>query len=113
MRISVWSSDVCSSDLLAKPSFRFGLAEIRVSDHENDLAVSIRPDKQDYQVRGEASVAIEVKLPDGQPAAYGTVAFAAVDQALLELAPNNSWDLLTALRQLRSYGVEKIGREHV
>src|SRR3546814_19733717 len=83
MRISVWSSDVCSSDLLAKPSFRFGLAEIRVSDHENDLAVSIRPDKQDYQVRGEASVAIEVKLPDGQPAAYGTVAFAAVDRALL------------------------------
>lgn len=104
---------------LAKPSFRFGLAEIRVSDHENDLAVSIRPDKQDYQVRGEASVAIEVKLPDGQPAAYGTVAFAAVDQALLELAPNNSWDLLTALRQLRSYGVETataqmqvVGRRH-
>ncbi|WP_245150659.1 alpha-2-macroglobulin family protein [Pollutimonas harenae] len=104
---------------LAKPSFRFGLTEIRVSDHENTLAVSVQPDKKTYQVRGEASVAIEVKLPDGQPAAYGTVAFAAVDQALLELAPNRSWDLLTAMRQLRSYGVETataqmqvVGRRH-
>src|SRR5690606_35478381 len=84
-----------------------------------DLAVSVQPDKQAYQVRGEASVAIEVKLPNGQPAAYGTVAFAAVDQALLELAPNNSWDLLTAMRQLRRYGVETataqmqvVGRRH-
>src|SRR5690606_10249375 len=82
-------------------------------------AVSIRPDKQEYQVRDQASVAIEVKLPDGRPASHGTVAFAAVDQALLELAPNNSWDLLSAMRQLRSYGVETataqmqvVGRRH-
>ncbi|NYT57502.1 alpha-2-macroglobulin [Alcaligenaceae bacterium] len=104
---------------LAKPSFRFGLTQIRVSDQENELAVSIRPDKQEYQVRDHASVAIEVKLPDGRPAAHGTVAFAAVDQALLELAPNDSWDLLSAMRQLRSYGVETataqmqvVGRRH-
>lgn len=104
---------------LAKPSFRFGLAEIRVSDEQNALAVSVSADKQTYQVRDQASVTIEVKQPDGQPAAHGTVAFAAVDQALLELAPNDSWDLLSAMRQLRSYGVETataqmqvVGRRH-
>ncbi|MGB6103688.1 MAG: MG2 domain-containing protein [Pusillimonas sp.] len=104
---------------LAKPSFRFGLAEIRVSDHENDLLVGVSADKQTYQVRDRATVTIEVKLPDGQPAAHGTVAFAAVDQALLELAPNDSWDVLSAMRQLRSYGVQTataqmqvVGRRH-
>ncbi|MEO6985245.1 MAG: alpha-2-macroglobulin family protein, partial [Paralcaligenes sp.] len=57
--------------------------------------------------------------PDGKPAANGQVAFAAVDQALLELSPNKSWDLLNAMRQLRSYGVETstaqmqiVGRRH-
>ena len=35
---------------------------------------------------------------DGKPAPAGTeVAFAAVDQALLELRPNESWDLLDAM----------------
>src|SRR5690606_28866644 len=72
-----------------------------------------------YQLRENAKVAIEVTLPDGTPAAHGTVAFAAVDQALLELASNDSWDLLSAMRQLRSYGVETataqseiVGRRH-
>ena len=104
---------------LAKPSFRFGLTQIRVSDQENELVVSVHPDKQEYQVRDQASVAIEVRLPDGRPAAHGTVAFAAVDQALLELAPNSSWDLLSAMRQPHSYGVETataqmqvVGRRH-
>ena len=104
---------------LAKPAFRFGLTEIRVSDQANELMVKVQADKPRYQVRDQAVVSIEVKLPDGEPAAHGTVAFAAVDQALLELAPNNTWDLLTAMRQLRSYGVETataqmqvVGRRH-
>src|SRR5690606_23918585 len=46
---------------LAKPSFRFVLAEIRVSDEQNALAVKVSADKQAYQVREEATVTIEVK----------------------------------------------------
>ncbi|WP_353152096.1 MG2 domain-containing protein [Pollutimonas bauzanensis] len=104
---------------LAKPSFRFGLAEIKVSDEQDQLKVKVSTDKSTYQLRSKAVVSVEVTLPDGKPAANGTVAFAAVDQALLELAPNESWDLLSAMRQFRSYGVETataqmeiVGRRH-
>lgn len=104
---------------LAKPSFRFGLAEIKVSDELDQLKVKVSADKSTYQLRDKAVVTVEVTMPDGKPAAHGTVAFAAVDQALLELAPNDSWDLLSAMRQFRSYGVETataqmeiVGRRH-
>ncbi|RTZ41109.1 alpha-2-macroglobulin [Candidimonas sp. SYP-B2681] len=104
---------------LAKPSFRFGLTEIRVSDESDQLHVKISTNKQNYRLREKAVVTLHVTTPDGKPAAYGTVAFAAVDQALLELAPNESWDVLSAMRQFRSYGVdtataqmEIVGRRH-
>lgn len=104
---------------LAKPSFRFGLAEINVSDDQDQLVVKVTSDQDRYQVRDTATVTIQVTTPDGKPASNGTVAFAAVDQALLELSPNTSWDVLPAMRQLRSYGVETataqmqiVGRRH-
>lgn len=83
------------------------------------LDVKVTPDKTSYPVRGKAQVAVQVKLPDGKPAANGEVALAAVDEALLELMPNTSWDLLDAMLRRRSYGVETataqmeiIGRRH-
>jgi uncharacterized protein YfaS (alpha-2-macroglobulin family) len=104
---------------LAKPAFRYGLAEIQVTDRQDQLDVEVSTNKSRYQPRDQVDVSIAVTLPDGTPAAHGTVAFAAVDQALLELAPNTSWDLLGAMRQFRSYGVETataqlevVGRRH-
>jgi uncharacterized protein YfaS (alpha-2-macroglobulin family) len=104
---------------LSKPSFRFGLTEIRISDERDRLQVEVKPARKTYQVRDKVAVEIQVRLPDGKPAAHGTVAFAAVDEALLELAPNDSWDLLAAMRQERSYGVhtataqmQVVGRRH-
>lgn len=104
---------------LSKPAFRLGLAEIRVGNEAHRLDVTVTPDKATYPVRGRARVTVQVKLPDGKPAANGEVALAAVDQALLELMPNTSWNLLDAMLQRRSYGVETftaqmeiIGRRH-
>lgn len=104
---------------LSKPAFRLGLAEIRVGNEGYKLDVKVTPDKTSYPVRGKAQVAVQVKLPDGKPAANGEVALAAVDEALLELMPNTSWDLLDAMLRRRSYGVETataqmeiIGRRH-
>lgn len=104
---------------LSKPAFRLGLAQIRVGNDAYKLDVSVTPDKATYPVRGKARVTVQVKLPDGKPAANGEVALAAVDQALLELMPNTSWNLLDAMVQQRSYGVETstaqmeiIGRRH-
>ncbi|MDO8450478.1 MAG: MG2 domain-containing protein [Rhodoferax sp.] len=104
---------------LSKPAFRLGLAEIRVGTQAHQLDVSVKADKESYPVRGQAKVTIQVKLPNGQPAANAEVALAAVDQALLELMPNTSWNLLDAMLQRRAWGVETstaqmeiIGRRH-
>jgi hypothetical protein len=104
---------------LSKPAFRLGVAEIRVGTRAHQLDVSVKADKESYAVRSQAKVTISVKLPNGQPAANAEVALAAVDQALLELMPNTSWNLLDAMLQRRAWGVETstaqmeiIGRRH-
>ena len=104
---------------LSKPAFRLGMAEIRVGTQAHQLAVSVKADQASYAVRSQAKVTITAKLPNGQPAANAEVALAAVDQALLELMPNGSWNLLDAMLQRRAWGVatataqmEIIGRRH-
>ncbi|CAB3758261.1 hypothetical protein LMG29542_03274 [Paraburkholderia humisilvae] len=105
---------------LSKPAFRYGLAQIKVGTAAHRLAVSVTPDAQTYTVRGNAHVKLRVRMPGGQPAPAGTqIAVAAVDEALLELMPNRSWDLLDAMLQQRAYGVETataqmeiVGRRH-
>ncbi|SAK74550.1 Alpha-2-macroglobulin-like protein [Caballeronia glebae] len=105
---------------LSKPAFRYGLASIRVGTAAHKLAVSVSPDAKSYTVRGKAHVKVKVAMPDGKPAPAGTqIAVAAVDEALLELMPNQSWDVLDAMLQRRAYGVatstaqmEIVGRRH-
>lgn len=105
---------------LAKPAYRLGLGEIAVGTDGFKLKVEVNSDKADYRPREEATVKIKVTTPDGKPAPAGTeVAFAAVDQALLELRPNDSWNLLDAMLQKRGYEVETataqsmvIGKRH-
>ncbi len=104
---------------LAKPAYRLGLAEIKVGAAAHQIAVRVQADKEAYPVRGKAQVTITATLPGGKPAAGAEVALAAVDQALLELMPNTSWDLLEAMLTRRAWGVETstaqmeiIGRRH-
>ncbi|WP_249661402.1 MG2 domain-containing protein [Variovorax sp. PCZ-1] len=104
---------------LSKPAFRLGVAELRVGSKAHALDVKVVADKESYPVRGTAKVTISAKLPDGKPAANAEVALAAVDQALLELSGNETWDLLEAMLQPRAWGVETstaqmeiIGRRH-
>ncbi|GAB5099777.1 alpha-2-macroglobulin family protein [Caballeronia sp. HLA56] len=105
---------------LSKPAFRYGLASIKVGTASHKLAVSVTPDAKSYTVRAKAHVKVKVALPDGKPAPAGTqIAVAAVDEALLELMPNQSWNVLDAMLQQRAYGVETstaqmeiIGRRH-
>ncbi|MEJ3959141.1 MG2 domain-containing protein [Brachymonas sp. G13] len=104
---------------LSKPAFRLGMAELDVGLQAHTLQVSVTPDKDSFQPRQQAQVTIRALLPDGKPAANAEVAVAAVDQALLELRQNTSWDLLRAMFQQRPWGVETstaqmeiIGRRH-
>lgn len=105
---------------LAKPSYRLGLGEIGVGIDGFKLKVEVSTDKTDYRPREEATVRIKVSSPDGKPLPAGSeVAFAAVDQALLELRPNDSWNLIERMLTSRGYEVETataqsmvIGKRH-
>ncbi len=105
---------------LSKPAFKYGIAEIEVGIKGHTLKVDVTPDKTSYPIRANSQVRVKVSLPDGSPAPAGTeVALAAVDEALLELKPNDSWDLLGAMIQQRGYAIETataqmqiIGKRH-
>jgi uncharacterized protein YfaS (alpha-2-macroglobulin family) len=104
---------------LSKPAYRLGVAELQIDTQANALQVQVEVDKASYQVRGQAKVSIKATLPNGKPAARAEVSLAVVDQALLELSPNPSWDVISAMWQRRPWGVETstaqmeiVGRRH-
>ncbi|MES2095245.1 MAG: MG2 domain-containing protein [Pseudomonadota bacterium] len=104
---------------LAKPSYRMGIAKVKVGWEAHSLGVTVKADKQRYAARDTARVDVTVKSPDGKPARTADVAFVAVDQALLQLAPNDSWDVLTAMMGDRPLSVltstaqtQVVGKRH-
>ncbi|WP_241527372.1 MG2 domain-containing protein, partial [Sphingomonas turrisvirgatae] len=90
---------------LAKPSFRLGIAKIKVGWEGHRMGVSVKADRDRYAARDVAKVALQVKNPDGSAAPDADVAFVAVDEALLQLAPNESWDVLGAMMGERPIAV--------
>lgn len=104
---------------LAKPAMRMGLSELKVTSGADQLKVEVAPTRDTFNIREEAVVKLRVTLPDGRPAAGGSVAFAVVDEALLELSPNRSWDIYDAMHPRRSLAVQTatsqlqvVGRRH-
>jgi hypothetical protein len=105
---------------LDKPAYRLGTAEIRVGWKPHRLAVRVTPGRKTYAIRETAKVSIAVERADGKALAPGAeVAVAAVDEALLELAPNRSWDLLEAMMGKRGIEVwtstaqlQVVGKRH-
>ncbi|MGZ3730408.1 MAG: alpha-2-macroglobulin family protein [Bdellovibrionota bacterium] len=105
---------------LARPSHKLGLAAIQVGWKAHRLKVSVSADRAEYRVREKAKVKVHVERDlDGKPASNGKVLLVAVDEALLELMPNQSWDLLTAMMGERSLKVQTstaqsqvIGKRH-
>lgn len=89
---------------LGRPAFKLGIAGIEVGRRAHELAVEIKTDRSRYQIRETAKARIKVRTPDGAPPPAGTeVIVAAVDEGLLELAPNASWNLIDAMTGKRGY----------
>jgi len=104
---------------LGRPAFKTGVAEIRVGWQAHELKVAVTSDRAVYHVRERVPVRITVRTAGGAPPPAGEVAVAAVDEGLLELAPNRSWDLLAAMMQRRGHNVttstaqgQVIGKRH-
>ncbi len=104
---------------LTKPSYRLGMAQVKVGWKAYELRVKVEPEKPVYKVRDRAAVIVTVTDPSGKPASNAELAVAAVDEGLLALASNRSWDLLGAMMQRRPIEVETstaqsqvIGKRH-
>ncbi|MES2498059.1 MAG: MG2 domain-containing protein [Pseudomonadota bacterium] len=104
---------------LAKPSFRLGVAKINVGWDQHRLAVDVQADRAKYHVRDRAQVAVKVIGADGKAPRSAEIAFVAIDEALLSLAPNESWKLLDAMMGDRPLGVltstaqmQVVGKRH-
>ena len=105
---------------LGRPAYKLGIAEIAVGWRVHELKVKVSSERSTYKVREKVKVAIAVRTAEGKaPAAASEVAIAAVDEGLLELMPNRSWQLLEAMMGRRAYGVQTstaqsqvIGKRH-
>ncbi len=105
---------------LGKPAYKLGIAEINVGWKDHELKVTLSSDRKVYKVRQKAKVKIQVKTMGGKIPPSGTeVAVAAVDEGLLELMPNQSWNILPAMLGRRGYEVntstaqsQVIGKRH-
>lgn len=90
-----------------RPWFKLGGAEIEIPPEAFKLDVKVNTDRASYRTRDKAKVRIEVRRADGNPLPAGAeVALAVVDEALLQLAANPSWDILSAMFKRRNYAVE-------
>ncbi len=104
---------------LAKPSFRLGIARIDVGWESHKLTVDVEADRAKYRVRDTAQVAVQVKDAAGHAPKSAEIAFAAVDEALLQLSPNDSWKLIEAMMGDRPLSVltstaqmQVVGKRH-
>lgn len=105
---------------LSKPAYRLGMAKLKVGWDAHRLAVAVTPDSPRYRPRGQAAMAVKVSAPTGRPLPKDAeVAVAAVDEALLALKPNESWDVLSAMMAERPLSVftstaqgQVVGKRH-
>jgi len=105
---------------LGKPAFRLGITDINVGWKSYELKVGVSSNKSVYKIREKIEAKIDVKTADGKlPPKGSEVAVAAVDEGLLELMPNNSWNILDAMMGTRGYEVrtstaqmQVVGKRH-
>jgi uncharacterized protein YfaS (alpha-2-macroglobulin family) len=101
-------SDVAPTALvdLGKPAYKLGIANINIDQRGHRFEVKVTADRDSYQTREKAKIKLAVKTADGKALPRDTeVILAAVDEGLLELADNDSWNLLPAMMVERGYSM--------
>ena len=104
---------------LGRPAYKLGIAAINVGWDAHKLKVEVKPEHDVYKVREKAKVDFVVKGPDGKGLGDAGVTVAVVDEGLLELKDNTTWNLLESMMQERSLSVatstsqmQVIGKRH-
>ncbi len=92
---------------LGRPAFKLGYTGLDVGWRAHSLEVQVAPRQGVYPVRAKAEATIQVRRADGRPLPeHASVALAVVDDGLLQLQANESWDVLPAMMARRGLGVE-------
>ena len=106
---------------LGKPAFKLGITELKVGWEGHQLGVKVSSDKESYHPREQAQVSVQVSPSQGRSALPNDteVTLAVVDEALLELADNPSWQVLPSMMLSRAYGMttatnqlQVVGKRH-
>ncbi|MCY4057317.1 MAG: MG2 domain-containing protein, partial [Gammaproteobacteria bacterium] len=83
------------------PSWRRGAVRVAVDWATNTLDVRLTADRETYKPRERVGVKIRVLGSDGAPRPDAELTVAAVDEGLLDLRPNRSWDILDVMMRPR------------
>ena len=105
---------------LGKPAFKLGITGLKVGWKAHELKVTVSPEQGVYTIREKAKARVRVRTADGSPLPAGAeAAVSVVDEGLLELLPNTTWDLLSAMMGPRGYQVhtataqmQVVGKRH-
>lgn len=90
-----------------KPAAHLATTLIKVAPKAFQLDVAVQPERDTFRVRDRAKVRIAVRPADGGDLPVpAEVAIAVVDEALLELKPNPSWQVLDRMMEPRELSVE-------
>ena len=81
--------------------FRHDEVYIRIAPDAHALSVAVEPGRDTYRTRDLVQVRIAVADPDGRPRPDAEVALVAVDEGLLDLWPNETWEILQAMMARR------------
>ena len=99
------TSRAATLQLLGAPERLRGYVRLDVASDANALAVTVEPERETYRVRERVRVRLSVADPAAVARGDADVALVAVDEGLLELWPNTSWNLLDAMMAPRSIEV--------
>ncbi|MEO5330143.1 MAG: MG2 domain-containing protein, partial [Magnetococcus sp. THC-1_WYH] len=92
---------------MGRPAMRLGMTQIEVGWRDYALDVGVKADREAYKTRETAQITVMVRRANGESLPPGgEIALAAVDEGLLELRPNESWNLLEGMMAKRGLEVE-------
>ena len=88
----------------ASPRFALGSSAIEIQPDAFRLDVAVAAARSNFRPRDTAKVSVQVRRLDGALLPAGTeVAVAAVDEALLQLAANPTWEITRGMLRWRSH----------
>ncbi|MGZ3743643.1 MAG: alpha-2-macroglobulin family protein [Pseudobdellovibrionaceae bacterium] len=92
---------------LGRPTYRLGFANMKVNWSHFKSKVTVKTNKEKYEPGENVEVEVNVKPEEGTLAG-GTVTLVALEEKILELKANPTYQILDAFMQLRGHKVETI-----